>query len=106
MSEAFVLSSQFNSAESEGPGVRSLGAVRESLRARLQAAAPQLVLPVIGVAVAAGWGYSMGLAVAQAAMAVIWWLAFRRALAARRVTVAGGEAAPEAGAPMAPARAS
>ena len=26
MSEAFVLSSQFNSAESEGPGVRSLGA--------------------------------------------------------------------------------
>lgn len=69
-------------------GVRSLGAVRESLRARLQAAAPQLVLPVIGVAVAAGWGYSMGLAVAQLAMAFIWWMAFRRALTARRAAPA------------------
>jgi len=81
-------------------GIRSLGAVRESLRARLQAAAPQLVLPVIGVALAAGWGYSVGLAVAQAAMALIWWAAFRRALVARQARVATGEEAAQQDAPM------
>lgn len=87
-------------------GVRSLGAVRESLRARLQAAAPQLVLPVIGVTVAAGWGYSMGLAVAQAAMALIWWMAFRRALASHRATIAAGEGAVRQDATMTSARVS
>jgi O-antigen/teichoic acid export membrane protein len=74
-------------------GIRSLGAVKESLRARLQAAVPQFVFPVAGVALAAGWGYAAGFAVAQAAMATVWWLAFRRALAARTAAPDGAGAA-------------
>ncbi len=72
-------------------GVRSLGAIRESLHARLRAAVPQLIFPVAGVTIAAGWGYAAGFSLAQAAMAAVWWLAFRRALAAR---TAGAPAVP------------
>jgi O-antigen/teichoic acid export membrane protein len=72
-------------------GVRSLGAIRESLQARLRSAVPQLICPVVGVALAGGVGYALGYSVAQAAMCAVWWLAFLRALAAR---TPGAPAAP------------
>jgi O-antigen/teichoic acid export membrane protein len=70
-------------------GVRSLGAARESLRARLQTVAPQLGLPLAGAALAAGPGYAAGFGAGHAVAAVIWWLAFRRALAGRAVDAPG-----------------
>jgi O-antigen/teichoic acid export membrane protein len=64
-------------------GVRSLGAASDSLRARMRTVLPQLVLPIIGAALAAGEGYALGLAAAQLVSTIIWWSAFQRALARR-----------------------
>ncbi len=61
-------------------GLRALGAARASLRARLETAPPQLVLPLGGTAVAAGGGYVVGYGLAHAASAAIYWTEFLRAL--------------------------
>lgn len=63
-------------------GVRSLGDAPASLRARLQTVPPQLVLPLVGAAVASGVGFAVGLGLANVAAAIIWWAAFARALEA------------------------
>jgi O-antigen/teichoic acid export membrane protein len=61
-------------------GLRALGAARASLRARLETAPPQLVLPLGGTAVAASGGYVVGYGLAHAASAAIYWTEFLRAL--------------------------
>jgi hypothetical protein len=61
-------------------GLRALGAARASLRARLETAPPQLVLPLGGTVVAAGGGYVVGYGLAHAASAAIYWTEFLRAL--------------------------
>jgi O-antigen/teichoic acid export membrane protein len=61
-------------------GLRALGAARASLRARLETAPPQLVLPLAGTAVADGGGYVVGFGLAHAASAAIYWTEFLRAL--------------------------
>jgi O-antigen/teichoic acid export membrane protein len=61
-------------------GLRALGAARASLRARLETAPPQLVLPLGGTAVGAGEGYVVGYGLAHAASAAIYWTEFLRAL--------------------------
>jgi hypothetical protein len=76
-------------------GVRSLGAARDSLRARLRSVPALLVLPLVGAAVANGRGYAAGLGAAQLVTAIIWWSAFLRALA-RRTTRARARAVLEA----------
>jgi hypothetical protein len=61
-------------------GLRALGVARVSLRARLEAAPPQLVLPLGGTAVFGGAGYVVGFGLAHAASAGIYWSEFLRAL--------------------------
>jgi hypothetical protein len=71
-------------------GVRSLGAADESLRARLRTVGPQCVLPLAGAILAAAGGYAVGFGLGNVASAVVWWMAFARALSSdRRGT--GGE---------------
>jgi hypothetical protein len=82
-------------------GVRSLGAARESLRARLQTVPPSLVLPLGGAVVGAGQGYAAGFGLGNVAAVAIWWAAFHRALGHGHVT--HDDAEPVRPAPAAPA---
>lgn len=54
-------------------GVRSLGDPRASLRARLQSLPGQLVLPLLGGAMAGAVGFTLGLLGAQVVSSVVWW---------------------------------
>jgi O-antigen/teichoic acid export membrane protein len=68
-------------------GLRSLGAARKSLRARLYGLPPQLVFPLVGAAAGSAVGYTIGFAAANAVVAAIWWVVFLGALG-RGVTTA------------------
>jgi len=61
-------------------GLRSLGAAKLSLRARLYSLPPQIVFTLVGAAAAAAVGYTIGFAVANAVVAAIWWVVFLGAL--------------------------
>ncbi len=76
-------------------GVRSLGDAAASLRARLQTVPPQLLLPLVGAAVASGVGFALGLGLANLVAAAIWWAAFGRALATRRAAPSDAPTEPD-----------
>jgi hypothetical protein len=61
-------------------GLRSLGAAKLSLRARLYSLPPMFGFTLVGAATAAALGYTIGWAVANAVVAAIWWAAFLGAL--------------------------
>lgn len=73
-------------------GLRALGAARLSLRARLYSLPPQLVFTLVGAAAASAIGYTIGFAVANAVVTVIWWVVFLGALGHAVVGPPGGVA--------------
>jgi O-antigen/teichoic acid export membrane protein len=57
-------------------GLRSLGAARRSLRARLYSLPPLVLFTLVGAATASAIGYTIGFALANAVVTVVWWVAF------------------------------
>jgi O-antigen/teichoic acid export membrane protein len=62
-------------------GLRALGAARASFRSRLRSAPPQLLFPLAGTALGGGAGYTLGFGLGHATSGIIYWTAFRGALA-------------------------
>lgn len=61
-------------------GLRSLGEYTVSLRAQLYGVPPRLVLTLGGAALGAAGGFTVGFAVGNVVIAVIWWALFARVL--------------------------
>jgi hypothetical protein len=61
-------------------GLRALGDARRSFLCRLRTAPGHLVLPLAGGAYDGARGFALGLALAEAIAAVVWWRAFVQAL--------------------------
>jgi O-antigen/teichoic acid export membrane protein len=85
-------------------GLRSLGAARRSLRARLYSLPPLVVFTVVGAAAGAAVGYTIGFALANVVVTAVWWVTFLGALRRLRgrhfagdpqITVERNEATPE-----------
>jgi O-antigen/teichoic acid export membrane protein len=61
-------------------GLRALGDARRSFRCRLFTAPTHVVFPLAGGAIDGARGFALGLALAEATAAVIWWRAYVQAL--------------------------
>ena len=88
-------------------GLRSLGAARHSLRARLWSLPPEVAFALGGAVLGGAVGYSYGFAAGNLVMATIWWTTFLAALRHRSgPDAAPGPVAAGAGAAPPPAAAS